>query len=262
MNQNLTFEHDPYSRKASRYFLWLYGAALVLVLGSIALQFHSVAFGVLFLTLAISSFLLRRLHERYQALEVVEQKIQLQQEANRLQEKLGVVQKSLTETKERREHLLHKEQFGLEATLRNQQIHHIDKGLSSCLVKDAALPGQGTELKEHLEAAGIRSALDISDEAISRVAGMDTASREALIQWRSSLQKQFETTQPVKIPDHQLEYIQKKFNRSHARNDEKERNLNEILAQFEGELHAIQHRLEQFRSITFWGYLLHTLLPG
>ena len=141
MNQNLTFEHDPYSRKASRYFLWLYGAALVLVLGSIALQFHSVAFGVLFLTLAISGFLLRRLHERYQALEVVEQKIQLQQEANRLQEKLGVVQKSLTETKERREHLLHKEQFGLEATLRNQQIHHIDKGLSSCLVKDAALPG-------------------------------------------------------------------------------------------------------------------------
>jgi DNA-binding helix-hairpin-helix protein with protein kinase domain len=262
MNQNLTFEHDPYSRKASRYFLWLYAGALILVLGSIALQFHSVAFWVLFLTLVMSGVLLRRLHGRYQALDVVQEKRRLQHEANRLQEKLVIVQKSLTETKERREHLLHKEQFGLEATLRNQQIYHIEKGLSSCLVKDAALPGLSPELKERLETAGIRTALDVSDEAISQVTGMDAASREALLQWRSSLHKQFEATQPVKLPDHQLEYIQKKFNRSHARNDEKERNLTEILAQFEGELHTIQHRLEQFHSITFRGYLLHILLPG
>ena len=260
MNQNLMFEHDSYSRKTARYFLLLYGGSLILVLGLIALQFHSVALGVLVLTLVITGILLRRLNERYRALDLVKEKARLQQEADRLREKLVVVQKSLTETKERREHLLHKEQFGLEATLRGQQIHHVEKGLSSCSVKDATVSGLVPELKERLEQAGIRTALEVSDETLSPFSGLDAASRDALLQWRSALSAQFEATQPVKLPDNQLEYIQKKFNRLHARNDEKEQNLKEILQQFEGELHAIQHRLEQFEPITFRGYLLHTLL--
>jgi hypothetical protein len=260
MNQNLTFEHDPYSRKASRYFLWLYAGILILVMGSLILQLHSVAFVILFLTLAMTGVLLRRLHGRYQALEVVKEKRRLQQEADRLREKLAVVQKSLAETKQRREHLLQKEQFGLEATLRNQQIHHVQKRLSSCFVKDTTLFVLLPGLKERLEQEGIRTALDVSDEAIARIEGLDAASREALLQWQSSLRAQFEATQPVKLPDHQLEYIQKKFNRLHARNDEKERSLTEILGQFEGELQSIQQRLEGFSTIHFRGYLLHVLL--
>jgi len=260
MDQNLTFEQDAYAGKASRYFLWLHAGALILVLGLIALQFHGAAFGVLFLTLVMTITLLRRLHGRYDALDVVNEKHSLQQEANRLQEKLLVIQKSLTEAKERREHLLHKEQFGLDATLQNQQIHYIQKGLSSCFVKDATLPGLVPQLKECLEQEGIRTALDVSEEAIDRIVELDAANREALIQWRSSLYVEFDATKPVKLPDHQLEYIQKKFNRLHARNDEKERSLQEILQQFEGELQSAHHRLEQFAPITFRGYLLHTLM--
>ncbi|HET9907599.1 MAG TPA: hypothetical protein VFQ23_13190, partial [Anaerolineales bacterium] len=146
-----------------------------------------------------------------------------------------------------------------EATLQNQQIHHIQKGLSSSFVKDVTLSGLVPELKERLEKEGIRTALDISEEAIARIVVVDAANCEALLQWRSSLHAQFEATQPVKLPDHQLAYIQQKFNRSHARNDEKERNLKEILQQFEGELQSVQHRLEQFAPITFRGYFLHTL---
>jgi DNA-binding helix-hairpin-helix protein with protein kinase domain len=232
MNQNLTFEHDTYSRKVSRYFLWLYVGILILVMGSLVLQFHSVAFVILFLTLLMTGALLRRLHGRYQVLDVVKEKHRLEQEAYRLQEKLAVVQKSLTETKQRREHLLQKEQFGLEATLRNQQIHHVQKRLSSCFIKDAPALGLFPQLKERLEGAGIRTALDVSEEAIAGIEGLDTAGREVLFQWRSSLAAQFEATQPVKLPDHQLEYIQKKFNRQHARNDEKESSLIDIVGNF------------------------------
>ena len=260
MTQNLTFEHDPHSRKATRYFLWLQVGTIILVLGLIALQVHALAFGVLILTLVMTGVLLRWLHGRYQASELVKEKHQLQQEASRLQEKLVVVQKSLTETKERREHLLHKEQFGLEATLQNQQIYHVQKGLSSCLIKDETLSGLAPELKERLEKAGIRTALDLSDEALSPIEGVDAANREALLQWRSSLCAQLEATQPVKLPDHQLEYIQKKFNRLHARNDEREKGMTEVLQQFEGELNAIHHRLQPLEPITFRGYLVHTLL--
>ena len=261
MNQNLTFGHDPYSRKATRYFLWLHVAAILVVLGLIVLQFHSAAFGVFFLTLVMTGALLRRLHGRYQVLDIVKQKAQLQQEVNRLQEKLVVVKKSLAETKDRREHLLRKEQVGLEATLRNQQLHHIQKGLSSYFVTDETLSGLVPELKERLEKAGIMSALDISDEAISRISGVEAADREALIQWRLSLYERLDATKPVKLPDHQLEYIQKKFNRSHARNDERETSIAQILQQFEGELQTAQHRLEQLGHITFRGYLMHILLP-
>lgn len=260
MTQNLTFEHDPYSRKAARYFLWLHVGAILVVLGLIVLQFHGVAFGVLFLILVMTGMLLRWLHGRYQASDLVKEKRRLQQEASRLQEKLVAVQKSLTETKERREHLLHKEQFGLEATLRNQQIHYIQKGLSSYFVKDETLSGLVPELKECLEKAGIMTALDVSDETISQIEGVGVANREALLQWRSSLYAQIEATKPVKLPDHQLEYIQKKFNRLHARNDEKEKGMMEVLQQFEGELHAIHHRLQPLAPITFRGYVVHTLL--
>jgi hypothetical protein len=260
MTQNLTFEHDPYSRKATRYFLWLHVGAIIILLGLVALQFHGVAFGVLLLILVMNGMLLRWLHGRYQASDLVKEKRRLQQEASRLQEKLVVAQKSLTETKERREHLLHKEQFGLEATLRNQQIHYIQKGLSSYFVKDETLYGLVPELKERLEKAGIMTALDVSDETISQIEGVGAANREALLQWRSSLYAQFESTKPVKLPDYQLEYIQKKFNRLHARNDEKEKGLTEVLQQFEGELHSIHHRLQPLTPITFRGYVVHTLL--
>ena len=46
MPQNLTFEHDPYSRKATRYLLWLQVGAILVVLGLIALRAHGLAFGV------------------------------------------------------------------------------------------------------------------------------------------------------------------------------------------------------------------------
>jgi DNA-binding helix-hairpin-helix protein with protein kinase domain len=219
-----------------------------------------VAIGVVLLTLVISGTLLRRLHGRYQTLEIVKEKRRLQQEINRLREKLIVVQKSLTETRERREHLLRKEQFGLEATLQNQQLHHIEKGLSSYFVKDESLSGLVPELKESMEKAGILTALDISDETIAAIAGVDTESRQALVQWRAALYEQFDATKPVKLPDHQLDYIQKKFNRLHGRNDERERSLAEILQQFEGELNTVQQRLQQLAPITFRGYVMHTLL--
>jgi len=260
MTQNLTFEHDPYSRKATRYFLWLQVGAIIVVVGLIALRVHGLAFGVLILTLMMTGMLLRWLHGRYQASDLVKEKLRLQQEASRLQEKLVVVQKSLTETKERREHLLHKEQFGLEATLQNQQIHHVQKGLSSCFIKDETLSGLVPELKERLEKAGMTTALGVSDEALSQVEGIDAENREALLQWRSSLYEQFEATKPAKLPDHQLEYIQKKFNRLHARNDEREKGMTEVLQQFEDELHAVHQRLQSLAPITFRGYLVHTLL--
>lgn len=260
MNHKLTFEPDSISRKATRYFLWLQLGAIIAVSGLITLQFHSLAWGVSLLTMIISGTLLVWLHWRYQATPLVMEKREMQQRAIHLREKITMVEKSLTEAKQRREHLLRKEQLGLEATLLNQQIYHIQKGLSSHLIKDETISGVGPELKDLLAEAGIMTGLDVSDETISQILGFDAAKREVLMNWRSLLHAQLDATKPGKLPDYQLEYIQKKFNRLHARNDEKELALTNIQQQLNNELDVIGQRLDQLTTITFWSYFSHSLL--
>ena len=259
MTHKLNFEPDPYSRKATRYFLWLQFGAIIALPGLLALQLHSLVLGGLFLTVVTSSTFVLWLRWRYQVIPLVMEKRELQQQVIRLQEKIKMVETSLTEAKQRREHLLRKEQLGLEATLLNQQIYHIQKGLSSYLIKDESISGVGLELKELLAGAGIMTGLDVSDETISQIQGFDAAKREVLMNWRSLLHAQLDATKPGKLPDYQLEYIQKKFNRLHARNDEKEQAITNIQQQLTGELDFIQQRLDQLTTITFWSYLSHTL---
>jgi DNA-binding helix-hairpin-helix protein with protein kinase domain len=259
MTQKLTFEPDSISRKATRYFLLLLLGAIIAVPGLMALQFRSLALGVSLLTMVMSGTLLLWLYWRYQGTPLVTEKRELQQQAFRLREKITMVEKSLTEAKQRREHLLRKEQLGLEATLLNQQIYHIQKGLSSYIIKDESISGVGPELKELLAEAGIMTGLDVSDETISQILGFDAAKREVLMNWRSLLHAQLDATKPGKLPDYQLEYIQKKFDRLHARNDEKEQAITNTQQQFNAELDVIQQRLDQLATITFWGYLRYAL---
>ena len=176
-----------------------------------------------------------------------------------IQEKVAGAQQLLARTRKDREHLLRKEQFTLEATLLNQQTHHIQKGLSSCSVKDATISEVGPQLKECLAEAGIATAMDVTEEAISQVPGLSGANRVALIQWGSLLQAQFDITKPVKLPDYQLEFIQKKFQRLHVWNDEKEKTAADYLLQVVVELDSTQQRLKQMAPITFRGYLGHAL---
>src|SRR5688572_19697772 len=131
MTQNLTFDFDPQTRKATRYFLLLQLLAMISVLGLILLGLHSLALVLSLLTLLLFGALFVWLYWRYQSLPLVREKQQLEHRVIQIQEKVAGAQQSLTRTRQDREHLLRKEQFGLEATLLNQQTHHIQKGLSS-----------------------------------------------------------------------------------------------------------------------------------
>jgi DNA-binding helix-hairpin-helix protein with protein kinase domain len=259
MIQNKTFEQDTPSRKATHFFLWLQLGAMILVLSLIALRFHTVAWGIVLLMLLLSGTLFLWLYRRYQASPLVKDKRDVQVRAIHLQEQVAEEGQRLNETKKRREHLLRKEQFGLEATLFNLQKHHIVKGLTTHLIKDAAIPGVGPKLKEHLAELGIHTALDVSEHAVNQVPGVDTAKRVFLMSWRSTLYAQLDATKPVKLPDHQLEYIQKKFQRLHAANDEKEKIAADYHQQLKTTLNATEMRLEQMASITFRAYLTNAL---
>ena len=206
--------------------------------------------------LLLSGTLFLWLYRRYQASPLVKEKRVLQVRAIHLQEQVAEEGQRLNETRKRREHLLRKEQFGLEATLFNLQQHHIVKGLSAQPIKDAVITGAGPKLKEHLAKMGIHTALDVSEHAVNQVPGVDAGKRVVLMSWRSALYEQFDATKPVKLPDHQLEYIQKKFQRLHAANDERERIAADYHQQLKATLHATR---EQLASITFRAYLANAL---
>jgi DNA-binding helix-hairpin-helix protein with protein kinase domain len=259
MMQNIDFEHDPRSRKVTRYFLWLQLAALISVPALVSLRLHSLALVLSSITLLLSGVLCLWLYRRYQSLPQVREKNELQRQVLQIQGKVAGAQQLLARTRQDREHLLRKEQFTLDATLLNQQTHHIQKGLSACSVKDATISEVEPQIKESLGAAGIATALDVTEEAISQVPGLGAAKRVALMQWQSLLQAQFDLTKPVRLPDYQLEFIQKKFQRLHVWNDEKEKTAADYLLQVVVELDVTQQRLKQMAPITFRGYLGHAL---
>jgi hypothetical protein len=256
---NMTFEQDIASRRAARFFLWLQLGAMFILPSLIALRLHFVAVGAASFMLLLSGSLLLWLYRRYQASPLLNEKRDLQARALQLQEQVAEEQQRLNVTRSRREHLFRKEQFGREATLLNLQTYHIEKGLSAHQIKDGAFPGVELSLKERLAESGIRTALDVTEEVVSRLEGLDAAGRVALMNWQSTLWTQLDATKPVRLPDHQLEYIQKKFQRLHAANDEKEKTAAAYHQQLQAALHVTELQCKQLASITFLSYLAQAL---
>lgn len=261
MLQNRIFEQDTTSRKATRLFLWFQLGAMIIVLSLIALRFHTLALGIMLLMLVLSGFLLFWLYKRYQVSPLVKEKRDLQERVNQLQVQLAEEGQRLDEIQKRREHLFRKEQSGRGATLFNLQKHHIERGLSTYSIKEAVIPGLEPKGKERLAESGIHTALDVTEEAVSQLAGFGTANHVALMNWRSTLYIRLDGTKPLKLPDHQLEYIQKKFRRLHAANDEKGKIAADYHQQIAAALHADELRLKQLGSVTFRGYLVNALFP-
>jgi DNA-binding helix-hairpin-helix protein with protein kinase domain len=191
---------------------------------------------------------------------LVKEKRALQARANQLREQLAEEDLRLDEIQKRREHLFRKEQSGRDATLFNLQKHHIEKGLSTYQVKEAVIPRMEPGLKERLAESGIHTALDVTEEAVSQLAELGTADRLDLMDWRSTLYTELDATKPLKLPDYQLEYIQKKFRRLHAANDEKGKIAADYHQQITAALNANKLRLQQLASVTFRGYLVNALL--
>ena len=243
-------------------FFWgLQLGALLLVLGSVVLQFLTVAIGTVLLALFLSGALLFWLYRRYQASPLLKEKRDLQIRAIQLQAQLAEEEQRLKETRERREHLLRVEQFRIGTTLFNLQRHHIEKGLATHMIKDAVIPGLEPKSKERLTESGIHTALDITEQVVSQLVGFDHAKRVFLMNWRSKVYARLNATMPVKLPDYQQEDIKKKFQRLHAANDEIEKTADGYHQQFKAALHANEERFNQLASLTFWGYLIHAMKP-
>ena len=257
--QPIHFDHDPNSRKVLHYFLWLQSGTIFCVFLLIFFQFHSLAVGITVGILILFSALVLWLFLRYRALPVVQEKQKLQQDVLIGQYEIAEAQQAISELKKHRELLFRKEKFALDQTLLNLQLHHIQKGLTAQVIKDAAIPGVDAGHKERLANAGIITAEDISEERLSQTPGFSAAEFSALLSWRSILYSQLDDTKPVNLPDHQLDYIKKKYRNRHYQNDEKERAAFDNHHALESQQNAHLLRLKQLEQLTFVTYLAFTL---
>jgi len=256
--QNIRFENDHFARKVMKYFLLLQIIAIILVFALIAFHLYSLALGISFTTLLIFIAIFLWLYLRYQSKPIVKEKSDLQRRVFHLQKNIREEANAIRGTKRRREGLLQDEQKENDASLINLQRDYIKQGLSSSQIKDAVIAGVGPKLKERLVTYRIFTAADISNK-ITDIPGFGEAKRLALLGWQAAIYAQLDRTKPAKLPNEQLENIQRKYQSLQEQNDSNEKKAEEKHQKLENDLDSLKPRLEQLAPITFSAYCGGTL---
>lgn len=179
----------------------------------------------------------------------------------------------------------------LSAALLELQRGHVEAGLRAAPLDPAHIPGIGDMLAEKLQLAGIRTAWEVSQEAIQSVEGIGESKGLSLIRWRESLENTLRGDQPVALPDEMRQAILEKFSSQiealqgeittaqevyeKTMDDLRQQEANELvsaetmetkarktLATLENQAREQESQLAQYRSITFPKFFLAALTGG
>jgi hypothetical protein len=255
MVSNISFVDDLFSR---RVLLLLEIAAMIVV---VVLSFNHLFFLALiisFITLLLFVATLRWLYTRYQGLPVVREKKELERLSLKFQKRMQMEEKNVQAAIKGRADLFQAEKEESNTTLRTLQKNHIENGLAAASLQDATIDGIGEKFKERLAEYSIHWAGDIT-ERISEVPGFGETKRQALIDWRSSVLQNLESTKPVSLPEKQVEAIQKKYRALQDENNAVHRRALASRQMLEYEVLSFRERLGQLAPFTFPRYLSRAL---
>lgn len=122
-----------------------------------------------------------------------------QYEAQRAQaEETFHTQKKLLE--EKIERLKQAQDHELAQKLSQMQQAYIDAGLKAEKIDPDEIPGIGAVLTEKLHAAGIKSAYDITSEAVITVPGFGESKALSLLRWKEAIENDLRVKQPAQLP--------------------------------------------------------------
>jgi len=251
------FEDDS-TRKVMRFLLLIQITATLMVFGLIIFEFYSLALAISFLTFIAFIAIVVWLYIRYRNIPIVRQKSTLKRILLRFQKSIETETNIIHAAQKEREELLQAEKAEIHIALGNLQKDHIENGLVSAAIKDAAIPGVGPKLKERLAEDGILNAAHITDK-ISGLPGFGEAKRLALLIWRSSVMAGLERTKPTGLTNEQLETIKQKYRELHFKNDAAGKHALASKLVLEYEVDSLEPRLQQLASITFVAYLSRSL---
>ncbi len=100
----------------------------------------------------------------------------------------------------RRSELLKSEEDELASALKSLQDRHLIDGLMAASIRSADIDGVGPKLKERLIGSGIENAVGISYARVSAIQGFGEAKTQAIVAWRRKVERDLETTKPIKLP--------------------------------------------------------------
>jgi hypothetical protein len=258
MMSNVSFGHDPSSRKVTRFLLLLQIAAMVIVVGLSLADLFFLAFAISFLTFLFFIASLLWLYARYSEIPNVREKKDLQRLVHKFQNGIQSEKKIIQATNKDRASLFESEKQEIKRALNTLQRSYIEKGLMMASIPEAAISEVGPKLKERLAGYGIHSAADIT-EKISDLPGFGETKREALMRWQSSVREGLESTKPSSLPQKQLEAIRQKYQAWKNTNAAADRNSRISIQILEHELSSFRPRLRQLAPFTFIHYLSKSL---
>jgi endonuclease YncB( thermonuclease family) len=249
-------DSDPIVRKALSSLLIFQGLALV-SMGAFAVGGNTAAM-ILLLVLSILATLgvLGISYLRYRDNPRSVEKRALLRHKEKLEKGIQVEQGRIEAAHKRRETLARAEQAEIVAALRDIQRAHIERGLRRTPVSNADIPGVGSKLKERLTTAGIATAADVSQSALSTVQGFGESKTAAVLAWQSSVEDVYDLSKPTTLPGDQAGEIAQKYQSQNGANDEKETAARGSKQGLESELTNHLPKLEPFASHSFGNFVL------
>ena len=253
-----SFQENPRIRTALRYFLVLQIGSAVIVFLLILLKLQSLAFLLSLATFAVFIVALVLLCLSYSNHPIVQQKRALIQQIGTLQAGILSERMAIQTAEKTRGELTQAKRNEIQHTLESLQKSHIQRGLETSYLKDAAIPGIGPKLKEKLAAHGIVSAAQVSGR-VSEMPGFGQAKQQALTGWKALVHVKLDSTKPTELPSEDSEVIENKYKARHATNDEVERSAQTTKQTLENDLTPLLPTLESLSSITFLSFLNKSL---
>ena len=257
-SSRISFHNDPLSRIVMRVLLMLQLAAMVIVLSLSLLDFFFLAVVISLLTLFVFIAVMLWLYVRYRHLPIVRQKRELERLVFKFQKNLQDERNNMQAAVTERSRLCQAEKDEIDTALKALQKNHLETGLVNASIKEADILGIGPKLKERLAGYGILNAAQVSNR-IAQLPGFGVAKCHTLLGWRSAVVATLESTKPAALPNEQLETIKRNYEVLQDKNNAVEQKALASEELLEHELMSLKPRLRGLDSITFLGYLSHSL---
>ncbi len=97
------------------------------------------------------------------------------------------------------------------AELTRLQQAHLNAGLKANLLDPSDIPGVGQVLIEKLNEGGIKTAYDVTSEAIQAIPGFGESKALSLVRWREVVERTLLESQPKMLPEEKLLAIEEKY---------------------------------------------------
>jgi flagellar biogenesis protein FliO len=251
-------KNDALARKVTRSLLIFQVSALFIGIILILARLSSIAIFIAFAALVLLVGALAWLYVRYQSYPIVQEKHELNQQANNLQAQIFAASTNIKIIQQNQEKLVTAEQAESSALLQDCQKEYIESGMVNTQIAEAEIPGIGLEQKRQLAAHGFTTAKNTTWNVIN-LEGFTPTETQAILNWRNAVFINFVETKPTELPAEKQYEIKKEYQIQRASNAAEQQKLDEHKTILEQTRNEIQARLDELAPLPFKSFLRYSL---